>query len=368
MDENMKAMLLLNSVDSAGMRTCQKIRSKGLPLRALWEDSGDAFRDAGLADHVLSELRKRADAKWAENEYDKCSELGVNIVTYEDDSYPAALKELRFPPLLLYWYGDMKILPEKTAGVVGTRRASPYGRRIAQGIGERCAVHDIALVSGGASGIDGSAHYGACSRGGATFAVFGTGVDVSFPSSNKGLFEQIRENGALISEFPLGTRGEAWRFPKRNRIVAALSEKLIVVEAPLKSGAMITARMALELGREIWAVPGHIDEDAAEGTNRLIFEGAFPFVDNETFFKTLPFQMSLFDDKENALQKDHDKEEISNKEAAVLSLLRHSGERTVDNIALEVKMSAADILKIIAVLSAKGMVCLSGPGRYSARV
>ena len=143
---------------------------------------------------------------------------------------------------------------------------------------------------------------------------------------------------------------------------------MIVVEAPLKSGAMITARMALELGREIWAVPGHIDEDAAEGTNRLIFEGAFPFVDNETFFKTLPFQMSLFDDKENALQKDHDKDEISNKEAAVLSLLRHSGERTVDNIALEVKMSAADILKTIAILSAKGIICSSGSGRFSVNV
>jgi len=360
--------MLLNSIDSSGIHTWERIKLKKIAADVLWEKNGDVLHDAGLTENTAAMLRKRADENWAEKEYEKCAELGINIVTYYDADYPYALKELKSPPILLYIYGSVRVLPNKTVGVVGTRRATPYGRRVADSIGRSCALLDITLVSGGAAGIDGSAHYAACRNGGSTLAVLGTGVDVVFPSSHKELFREIRENGALISEFPLATKGEPWRFPKRNRIIAALSDKLIVVEAPVKSGAMITARMALDLGREIWAVPGHIDEDAAAGTNRLIFEGAYPFTDNDTFFRSPSLQTSLFDSADMIAGKYKIQDEISEKEAAVLSLLKHSGERTVDNIALEVKMSAADILKIIAILSAKGMVCLSGPGRYSSRV
>ncbi len=367
MDESLKALLLLNSLDLAGMRIWEKIKSKKLPASVLWKENSDKLADTGLTDSALTLLRKRALEKWAENECDKCAELGIRIITYTAEDYPKSLSDLKDPPLLLYWYGKSGSLPGKTIGVVGTRRASSYGRRIAQSIGECCSRYGVGLISGGASGIDGNAHEGTCRTGGVTYAVFGTGVDVAFPVSHKRLFDEIREKGALISEFPLGTMGEPWRFPKRNRIVAALSEKLIVVEAPVKSGSMITARIALEIGREIWAVPGHIDEDVSSGTNRLIFDGAYPFIDNETFFKAPSGQMPLFGE-EKPLQCTSLFLGISEEEASVLSLLKLKGERTVDNIALEVKMSAADILKTISILSAKGMVCLSGPGRFSAKV
>lgn len=366
MDEALKALLLLNGVSADG-RAWETLKSNGTEPRALWEDNVEGLKGRGLTDNAISRLRDNQAAGWAEREYERCLHLKVRIVSYGDACYPKPLYDLKDPPLILYWHGRAPSLPGRTVSVVGTRRSTAYGRRIAHSIGEDCSRRHIGLVSGGALGIDGSAHMGTCSTGGSTFAVFGNGINVTFPLQNKALFEEIRENGALISEFPLDTAGEAWRFPRRNRIVAALAERLIVVEAPVKSGAMITARIALELGREVWAVPGRIDEDVSSGSNRLIFDGAYPFIDREVFFGAQAGQSSFFDAGPSTVTVPK-AEDFPPDEAAVLTALWYKGGKTVDNLAQEVKMSAADILKTIAVLSAKGMVYSSGPGRFSAKV
>lgn len=365
MDEILKALLLLAYV-GADRRVWKRFAQFNIPPCALWNAEPGSLKAAGLTDNALGILKSAAASGWAEREYEDCARMGIELVSCESAKYPARLNDLKDPPVLLYWLGNAEKIPERTVGVVGTRRATPYGRETARDVGEYCARFHAAHISGGAAGIDGISHRGAIDGGGKSFAVFGNGVDVIYPSSNKNIFEDIREKGALISEFPLGTAGEAWRFPRRNRIVAALSEKLVVVEAPLKSGAMITARIALELGREVWAVPGRINDEMSEGCNRLIFDGAYPYIGSDIFFGVEMEQSSLLGPG-NAARPVPRIEDLPPDEGAVLAFLWQNGGKTVDNIAMEVKMSAADVLKINAVLSAKGMIFSSGPGRYSAK-
>ena len=367
MDEKLKILLLLNTLDGQGRKLWAALKKGIISADDLWRGNSKLFAELELTEKAIFALNTRVEKRWTEKELEKCIRLGIRTVGIEDEDYPAGLKDLKDPPLLLYWRGKETKLPGRCTGVVGTRRASTYGRRIALKIGEYCASSGTALISGGASGIDGNAHRGACMSGGRTFAVFGTGADVFFPKSNEGLFEEIMECGALITEFPLGSEGEQWHFPRRNRIVAAMSSKLIVVEAPFKSGAMITAGIAAELGREVWSVPGRIDEDNSSGSNRLIFDGAHPLTDLRYFFGMSGTDPSTSAHKTMtglSIKDIH----LSPEEEEIMKVLRSGGGQTVDNIALEVKMSAADILKTIAILSAKGIICSSGSGRFSANV
>lgn len=365
MDEILKTQLLLNNA-GADIRHWKKIAAAGISLTQILKDDYDRLKITGLTERAVAHIRESDGARWAESEFERAYALGVDIVSCDDINYPTNLLDLKDPPLLLYWHGSIKSISYSAVGVVGTRKCSSYGRETAITIGRSCAAAHRTLISGGAAGIDGFAHGGACEHQGETFAVLGNGVDVIFPSANRALFEKIKECGALISEFPLGSGGEAWRFPKRNRLVAALSDKLVVTEAPLKSGAMITARIALELGREVWAVPGRINEAVAEGSNRLIFDGAFPYISHGLFFDfndKNDGQSSLFSSAAPLNSAD----DLTQDERSVMKILWRSGSQTVDNIAVEVKMSAADVMKILAILSAKGYTYSSAPGRFSAK-
>lgn len=367
MDEGLKVLLLLNSLEGQGRKLWNAVQRKEISADHILRCETKLLASIGVTELAIAEIRRKTDEKWAEKEIEKCAELGVKLTSIKNPDYPALLNDLNAPPLVLYWQGKIQKLPSLNISVVGTRGASNYGKKTAYKIGQYCAACGVGLISGGASGIDGYAHLGSCDSGGQTFPVFGTGVDVYFPQSNRKLFDGIKEKGALISEYPLGITGQQWHFPRRNRIVAALSERLIVVEAPIKSGAMITAGLAVELGREIWVVPGRIDEASAVGSNRLIYDGAYPLVDLEEFFKSRLKRSSGFAQKldDEELQKRYS---LSPDEEKVVKVLRQKSEQTVDNIALEVKMSAADILKMIAILSAKGIVCSSGSGRFSVKV
>lgn len=367
MDESLKALLLLNSVSASNAANWRKFIRARRPS-ALWQEPYGQINDLEISETAHDKIMVNFNTAWAEREYENCLNRGVKIIACTDAEYPRSLNDLGDPPLLLYWHGVAESLPRVNISVVGTRRATPYGRKTAQMIGAACADRGSGVISGGASGIDSAAHSGACGRGGPTFAVFGTGVDRCYPGSNRALFDEIKQKGALISEYPLGANGEPWHFPRRNRIVAALSSRLVVVEAPKKSGAMITARQALELGREVWAVPGRIDEEIAGGSNSLIYDGAYPFVDMETFFSAERGQASLFAVPRAAAATGAKPEKLTENESLIISELRQQGEKTVDNISLAVKMSAADVMKVVAILSAKGLIYSSGPGRFSAKI
>lgn len=201
----------------------------------------------------------------------KLKELNIQVITIFEKDYPALLKEIFDPPVLLYCRGK---LSNNCLAIVGSRRASGVGKEIAYQFAQRLARQGLTIVSGLARGIDSQAHKGALDAGGRTIAVLGSGIDVCYPPENRHLFKNIEENGAVISEFPLGTPPHAANFPARNRIISGLSKGVLVVEAAEKSGALITADFAIEQGREVFAIPGSIISTNSKGTNYLIQQGA----------------------------------------------------------------------------------------------
>lgn len=199
---------------------------------------------------------------------------GVTLVTMEHPLYPVRLAEIYDPPLLLYVRGTLLEDDEHFVAVVGTRRASPYGIRMAEQLGRDLAARGITVVSGMAEGVDAAAHRGAIEAGGRTVAVLGCGVDIVFPPQHKGLMDEIAAQGAVVSQFPMGMKPLKGNFPYRNRIISGMSLGTVVVEAPMKSGALITARQAAEQGREVFAVPGQAGMRTSEGPHALLREGA----------------------------------------------------------------------------------------------
>lgn len=204
-----------------------------------------------------------------------CARLGVHIVTLQDAAYPAKLKSISDPPLVLYYKG---VLPDfdsrPVIGIVGTRRASSYGLTVAKRMGYQIAKCGGIMVSGMADGIDGVATAGTLAADGAAVGILGTAIDKIYPACNRKLFGQMEEMGCLISEYPPGYPFGKWTFPRRNRIISGLSDGVLVVEAPKGSGALITARRALEQGRDIFVVPGNLDVASCAGSNALLRDGA----------------------------------------------------------------------------------------------
>ncbi len=200
--------------------------------------------------------------------------LSICALTWRDATYPANLHPYNDAPALLFMRGAL--LPEDrlSIGVVGSRRATLYGRNQAVRFVQAFVEHKLTIISGGAAGIDTAAHRAALNVGGRTIAVLGCGVDISYPAENRQLFDEIAERGAVLSEFAFGTKPEPWHFPTRNRIIAGMSLATLVVEAPEGSGALITARNAGEYGRDVWAVPGAVDSNRSRGCHRLIQDGA----------------------------------------------------------------------------------------------
>jgi DNA processing protein len=214
-----------------------------------------------------------ATAAVAARETAAAARLGARIVTLEDPGYPAGLRQLSPPPPVLYVRGE---LPEgPAAAIVGSRRADAYGREAADGFSRALAAAGVAVVSGFARGIDAVAHRGALAvPDGRTVAVLGCGLGVDYPRGHHALGEEIAASGALVTEFPCGLIPRAWHFPLRNRAIAALAAGTLVVQAALRSGSLITAHHALDLGKEVWAVPGRIFDEGSLGANALIREGA----------------------------------------------------------------------------------------------
>lgn len=237
-----------------------------------------------------------------EQELMKAEKCNARIMTYAHPSYPAVLKEIYDPPMLLYIKGNEIPANETFIAVVGSRNASHYGLRAAENLGEGLASCGVGVVSGLARGIDSASHKG-CLRGkGFTIAVMGTGIDVIYPETNGDLFHKVVERGSVITEFPLGSPPEPRNFPIRNRIISGLSKGVVVVEATKKSGSLITASLALEQGREVFAVPGSIESFKSTGSHFLIKQGA-RLVENsddilaELGFKQMSFQASGFQKK-----------------------------------------------------------------------
>ena len=263
----------------------QAINSGGGKLRSILERYGSlkAFYEAGEKDWRIessigrSELQKLRNfsIEQAENRIEKVYAVGQKLICYEDEEYPQCLREIYDAPLILYYRGTFPDLSHIPAiAIVGTRKSTENGRRITRSFARDLAKAGVVIVSGGAMGIDQSAHRGAIEGEGKTISVLGCGIDFPYLMGSAPLRREISEHGALISEYPPGTPSLAAHFPVRNRIISGLSMGILVVEAAAHSGSLITARDALEQNRDVYAVPGGLESTFSEGTNQLIKDGA----------------------------------------------------------------------------------------------
>lgn len=210
----------------------------------------------------------------AEHEHKRLRSFGAHVLSYDSPLYPPLLKQLIDPPLLLFVLGKAEILSQTSIAIVGSRAATGYGRRTSYQLAKALAAFSCTVVSGLALGVDTEAHRGALRGGGSTVAVLGCGLDIVYPKLNQSLYKEIAGHGAVVSEYPLGTRPEGFRFPARNRIIAGLSAGVVVVEAAKRSGSLITAQIALDIGRDVFAVPGQVDSYKSEGAHWLLQQGA----------------------------------------------------------------------------------------------
>ena len=259
LNDRMKAVLLQHFSD---------------PEEIYFSDSGAFSHIEDLSEEAVEALQDK-DLNPAQEILEACQREKLHILTYRDAAYPAALKNIPDPPMVLYYKGqlpDLDAVP--VIGVVGTRKASVYGMTAAKRLGYQIGKCGGIVVSGMAYGIDGMAMSGALTAGAKVVGVLGCGADIVYPVSNRALFQDTERFGCILSEFPPGTPPARWTFPKRNRIISGLSNGVLVVEAPEKSGALITARLAAEQGRDVFAVPGNIDIPSFVGSNRLLRDGA----------------------------------------------------------------------------------------------
>ena len=276
--EQLKYWLAFNRVRGIGRVRFKLLESYFASMEVAWSASEAELRAAGLDRRTIRSVADGRRKVEPDAEAERLLKSGVQAFTWHDDEYPARLKEIYDLPPLLYVKGSMLPEDQRSIAVVGTRNPSHYGRQATEQLVYDIANAGVTIVSGLARGVDGIAHNVSLETGRRTIAVLGSGLDIIYPREHTNLSGRIAENGALVSEHALGTRPDARNFPRRNRIMSGMTLGTLVIEAGLRSGALITARQALEENREVFAVPGSIYSPSSEGTNRLIRESAAKLV------------------------------------------------------------------------------------------
>jgi len=300
----------------------------------------------------------------AEQELERLHKADSQAITFKNQHYPVLLKNCVNPPPILYIKGNKRYLNSHSVAIVGSRAATSYGRRTAFMLARDFAAGHVSVVSGLAAGIDTQAHLGCLEAGGITLAVLGCGLDVVYPRINRKLYEQIASKGVLVTEYPLGTKPEGFRFPARNRIIAGISYGVVVVEAAKKSGSLITVQCALDEGRDVFAVPGQIDSVKSGGTHWLLQQGASLIVSAKDVIEQLPIECSCLPGKQKSLSTDlMDLDEDSLK---LLSLLE-SYPIGRDELAQTANMSPSRLSEYLLLLELEGLVELL-PGNEIRRV
>lgn len=304
----------------------------------------------GLTDRIVEKLLAPEPAD-LDRDIDTLQSQEICVLTIRDESYPANLRQIHDPPVVLYVRGDLRESDRFSVAMVGSRRASIYGKSMAERIAKDLANRGIGITSGGARGIDASAHKGALSAGGRTIAVLGCGIDVVYPGEHKELFMQVAESGAVVSEFSPGTRPEGWRFPARNRIISGLSLALVVIQAPTDSGALITAKFAAEHGRDVFALPGNVDDIRNEGCHRLIRDGAVLIESAEHILQ----ELGVAAEEQRRPQLSFAFESLTDVERRLVEILSLDPKH-MDEIIKESNLAAPQVTGTLTILEMKGVI------------
>lgn len=314
---------------------------------------------------TAAQMLKEAHALDAEKEVSNTQKVGGKILFLEDDQYPAALKEIKDPPFVLYVRGSMEPSGPRV-GMVGTRLITPYGRRCADKFASEITECGAIVVSGLARGVDSVCHKAAVTLGKPTWAVVGTGIGRCYPAENRNLAQAILDNGgAIISELPFEKGPNAFHFPRRNRIISALSSVVVVIEGRVKSGALITAKLAAEMGKDVLAVPGSIESVESGGTNMLIREGACALLTTKDIIDLIPFEhrFGLTDITDRQEQAKKEEENLSVEEKEILENIG-AGEKSVDDIVESLGITVPQAAERLFEMEIKGLLtCIDG--KYS---
>jgi DNA processing protein len=358
MDEK-KFWIGFNLVKGIGSVRFQQILSYFSDLSIAWEAPKAAFQEAGLSERVINSLLRTRQEIDLDSLYESILEKDVTVLTLIDEDYPRLLREIDQPPPVLYIRGKLLPSDEFAVAMVGTRRVTPYGQQITRDTSIFLAGHGLTIVSGLARGVDGLAHQNAITAGGRTIAVLGSGVDVIYPPEHRKLADAIIENGAIISDYPMGTQPEGTNFPPRNRIISGLSLATIVIEAGERSGALITADFAVEQGRDVFAVPGNVLSPASKGTNRLVQNGAYAMVSPQDVLDVLNLtEVEAIQTARQVLPGD-------STEAKILSIVNFEPTH-IDEICNAVGFPVGIVSAALTMMELKGMVQHVGSMRYVA--
>jgi DNA processing protein len=324
-----------------------------------WQASPEALIAAGLSQKITANLLKIRAQIDLDQIWKNIQAKGIHVLTWEDETYPRYLREIDQPPPVLYLLGGFVPDDDWAVAIVGTRRVTAYGRQVAEEVAATLARSGVTVVSGLARGIDAVAHQAALNAGGRTLAVLGSGVDCIYPPEHRKLAERIAAQGALVSDYAPGTPPEANNFPPRNRIISGLARAVVIVEAGLDSGALITASFAAEQGREVFSVPGNINAPQSQGTNRLIRDGARPLLSPQDILELLNLNMATEQRTARAVLP------ADAGEAQLLKVLNRQPLH-VDEIRSQTGMPIEKVTATLALMELKGMVRQVGGMNYVA--
>lgn len=314
-----EGLIALHQLPGVGWHTIQKL------IQAGWSCENNLTRDMiermnhgnKISSNVVKLLHQNWNGSLVSKLNDEFRRKNVGVLTILDQDYPSLLKKISQPPWVLYYRGDVSLLSGPAIAVVGTRRPTPYGLKVTQQFAEELSHCGWVIVSGMASGIDGVAHRSVLRAQGKTVAVLGSGIDVIYPKNHRALYEQLINEGLVLSEMPPGTKPHPGLFPQRNRIISGLSYGTVVIEAAEKSGSLITANYSLEEGREVFAIPGPITSDKSGGTNSLIQQGAKSVCKVEDILEEFPYISSV----STSLKNMDTQEKLSEQEKELLTYI-----------------------------------------------
>ena len=363
-DRRTEDIIALTLVEGLGPRSI-------LSLLKAFKFTEDIFKAPGpelkrIAGRSRVDVSKLASARHTDEfaeEMGYIREHGIRTVNIFEEGYPPLLRNIYDPPPVLFYRGDIKGVCERTVAVVGSRRCTYYGIRQAGKIASYLAASGVTVVSGMARGIDSAAHNGCLKAGGVTIAVLGSGLRNIYPPEGRSLSEKIASSGALITEFPSGTKPNRGNFPRRNRIISGLSKCVVVAEASVRSGAMITASLALEQGRDVLAVPGRVDQASSKGPNLLIKEGAMPVLGPEDITQSIGLEtdrgIRKIDERPVSSSKG-----LSEEQEKVLKMVSSSDGAHIDTIINGTGLSIGRTNEILLRLRCAGIIEQLGGKRF----
>lgn len=363
------AFIILNALPMVGPVLCQRLLKhfKGNAVAIFNAKKAELLSVKGLGIQTLEKIQNWQNYFDLDKELTSIASRKINFITLNDPDYPEVLKEILDPPIGYYHSGQMKQISQPCVSIVGTRMASLYGRKQAREIAKGLAKLGFCIVSGMARGIDYEAHMGALEVGGTSVAVLGNGLDIIYPPEHFELYQALLKQGCVISEFAIGRGADKQSFPMRNRIVAGLSSSVVIVESGIRGGSMITANFAIEYGREVFAVPGRLDQAQSLGCLKLIKEGATMFTSIQELLEEMHHRNEIqsiaqFESPKPSINYDI----LNESERQILELLNEGERLSVNEIAESVNQDISTTNVVMIQLELKHYVKKAIDGKYEA--